>query len=148
MAAHMPGVSDSGVPYQTVPATFWKQLPPTVAVPASVHDCGYAVNAPGLFPDLTTTNCFADAFERCTPAMLQYTMYTIEGDPIAWALKVEVSGTGCRMSVRVDSRDNFGDKGIWEGYCEQAERQAAGTGRARLVVEHCSDEHLGVGLPL
>lgn len=142
-----PGISDLGLPYQTVPATFWRQLPATPVVPASVRDCGYAINAPGIFPSLDATGCLGEALAACTPAMLQYTMYTTEGDPIAWVLQVVAKDGGCRLAVKVDSRDNFGEKGVWEGYCEEVERQQTQPGRDALLVTACTDEHLGVLLP-
>lgn len=72
-------VSDLGLPYATVPATYANQPPAVARVPPGAKDCGYEIDAPDVSSRPAAVECLRDAWEACEPAMLQFTHYTIGG---------------------------------------------------------------------
>lgn len=139
-------VSDLGLPYGTVPATFGNQLPEAERVPKGAKDCGYEISAPGVWPRIEPIECLRDAWAACEPAMLQFIQYTIEGAPIASTLLVDEQSP-CVMRIRVDSRDHLGSPGVTEGTCARAE-QVRRNETIFFDISECTDESLPPNLPL
>lgn len=89
------------------------------AAPTAVEQCGEDENVHGEGRLAEPRNCLWDAYQSGRPAAFRTTVYTIEGDPIAF--NVEVHGPD-RIAVLVDSDDRFGMVGEFAYVCTGMER--------------------------
>ncbi len=83
--------------------------------------CGNAVNKGNHF-DPRPNDCLWQAYSNGTTAQAIVTEYTIEGDPITFAVNLSAAN---EVDVRIDSQDRFGPKGTFEYVCHGLSREPA-----------------------
>lgn len=107
--------------------------------------CGVEVNQRNTGYDAAARECIWQAYMGRERAEFTTTRYTIEGDPITY--RIEITPTG--VVVVVDSKDRYGQKGVFRHTCRNFERimqegrkdrfgfalsSCAGSGAERLAV--------------
>jgi hypothetical protein len=80
--------------------------------------CGTEVSRHGQGYNTEGRNCIWQAYLDREPAVFTTTLHTIEGDPIVY--KVQVTPRG--VNVTVDSKDRFGQQGVFTHTCRAFER--------------------------
>jgi len=72
--------------------------------------------------DPRPNDCLWQAYSNGTTAQAIVTEYTIEGDPITFAVNLSAAN---EVDVRIDSQDRFGPKGTFEYVCHGLSREPA-----------------------
>ena len=96
--------------------------------------CGRETNVHGSGYDSAARGCLWDAWQNRSAAGLVITVHTVEGDPIAYTLRVR---PGPVVDVTVDSRDRFGSPGVTRTTCKTLEKRAATEDRFGFVLREC-----------
>jgi hypothetical protein len=108
---------------------------PTSA-PASQPSCGRSVSGPFSY-DARPTECLWQAYSAGTTAQAIVIQYTVEGDPITYAVNLKSAN---RIDISIESQDRFGPKGSFAYSCHGLTRQAVlnPSVRFNLVVTGCT----------
>lgn len=80
--------------------------------------CGNEVSRHGSGYDAKARECIWQAYSAHEPAEFSTTRYTIEGDPISYRIQITPEG----VVVTVDSKDRFGQQGVFTHTCQALER--------------------------
>jgi hypothetical protein len=95
--------------------------------------CGSVVNGPSYHPE--PVECLWRAYQDHRVAGAVMTNITIEGDPIAYSVEISTS----TISLRIQSDDRFGQRGLYAYRCTGLARAPSvnGSGRLYLVATGC-----------
>jgi len=96
--------------------------------------CGKEIIRHGQGYDQKARDCLWQAYERGDEAQLTTTSYTVEGDPITYALVVLSRD---RIQVHRDSADRFGQSGQLDFTCKSLDREPNEDGRHHFVLRGC-----------
>jgi hypothetical protein len=98
--------------------------------------CGRSVNI-GAAYDARPTECLWQAYSTGRPAKATVVQYTIEGDPITFA--VDLASTE-QIDVGIDSKDRYGPNGSFSYSCNGLSREPVLNiqGRFHLIVTGCT----------
>jgi len=110
------------------------EYPPISLTHQNPRKCNNSLDQPDF-------ECFVDSFERCNPATIFVTRYTIEGDPIFSSGIVIATDDSCFLDFVIDTRqDRFGSQKIEHRICSDV------TLDKEMLTFHCDDG--GIGVPL
>jgi hypothetical protein len=106
------------------------------APPVSPPFCGRSVNI-GPAYDARPTECLWQAYSTGKPAKAIVVQYTIEGDPVTFAVDL---ASGEQIDVGIDSKDRYGPNGSFSYSCNGLSREPVLTlqGRFHLIVTGCT----------
>jgi len=128
---------DPGVAYPTAPAGGAGTTGfPGVASDMPLLYCGEEKNVHGEGIDLEARECLRDAYLSNRQATFRTVAYTVEGDPITYAVDVLQRD---RIRVLIDSGDNFGAKGQFLYTCTAM----AFTDNSGFVLQGCDPSGAG-----
>ena len=107
----------------------------TTKLPAN-PSCGKAVNVDAGF-DPRPDECLWHAYSAGRTAQAIITQYTVEGDPITFAVNLSAAN---EVDVRIDSQDRFGPKGTFAYVCHGLSREPAPNASAHpfLIATGCT----------
>ncbi len=86
--------------------------------PLELKRCGAEVSRHGEGYDANARECIWQAYTARDPAEFSTTRHTIEGDPIRYTVQITPRG----VEVTVDSKDRFGQQGVFTHTCRALER--------------------------
>lgn len=109
------------------------EFAPETTVPSGGRiylDC----NKKDSLPDM---KCFVKSYQNCSPAKIQQTRYTVEGDYAMTIASVQENGTECMIHVIYESNDRFGFSGTRESTCHNisAENQFS------WIIDQCEEDY-------
>ena len=99
--------------------------------------CGHSVNNIEAAYDPRPTECLWQAFSAGKAAQAIMVNYTIEGDPITFAVDI---ASADQIAVSIQSKDRYGPQGAFAYSCHGLSRQSASNmpGRFYLIVTDCT----------
>lgn len=99
-------------------------------------DCNKKENIPDM-------SCFLDSFRECTPAKIEQTKYTDEGDPVNVIAIIEKTDTSeCKIHAYYDSKDKWGFYGKYDSLCSNMQSQ----NEFSWIIDKCENKDYSFGI--